>query len=65
MEHPPAPTRMLSYLSTEIIAIRCLRRKMQRAFRQPLSNEEVASYWHLSPYGKYFRTRFLPRSEAA
>ena len=40
--------------STQIEAIRCLRRKLQRALKVRLTNEEVADYWFKSSYCQYF-----------
>ena len=40
--------------STQIDAIRCLRRKLQRSLKVRLTNEEVADYWFKSSYSRYF-----------
>ena len=40
--------------SRQIEAIRCLRRKLQRALKVRLTNEEVADYWVKSSFFQYF-----------
>ena len=42
---------------TQVDAIRCLRRKLQRVLKCYLSNEEVAVYWTQSCYSRYYIKR--------
>ncbi len=51
--------RLSDYKRTQGKAIRSLRRKLQRSFKQHLTNEEVAEYWSHSRYGDYFKSHTL------
>ncbi len=43
-------------IETQVSAIRSLRRKLERVFHQPLTNEEVLEYWFRNgPYGAFSR----------
>ena len=57
--------RLRDYKRDQVTAIRCLRRKLQRALKQPLTNEEVALYWSRSQYGHYFKSHTIEANRVA